>query len=131
MRGQRPALSGLLLWIALLIVMLGALPLVPVSGPAEAQVTLQQRETEDRGGELPLDEQAPVKLRRTALHAPVRNGPPQRNALLAAAPSSSVLTLPATRLSLAANDWPLVRPAPPSADAPGRRQQRGQAPPRA
>ncbi|NIJ68747.1 hypothetical protein [Xanthomonas sp. 60] len=131
MRGRQPALSGLLLWVVLAAMTLVALPRVTATSAAEGEVTLQHRQSEDRGGELPLHEPAPVKLRRTALQVPSRPDARQPAALLAAAPCWTALMLPAARRVLKANDWPTVQSAPPTRDAPGRRQQRGQAPPQA
>ena len=67
MRGQRPALASLLAWVAMLALLLGTLPLLP--HPATA-MTLQMP-LEERGGEGPLQEEAPAKLRRCA-SAPVK-----------------------------------------------------------
>ncbi|KIS39754.1 hypothetical protein WJ66_00214, partial [Stenotrophomonas maltophilia WJ66] len=62
MRGQRPALASLLAWVAMLALLLGTLPLLP--HPATAATV--QVPLEERGGEGPLQEEAPAKLRRCA-----------------------------------------------------------------
>ena len=67
MRGQRPALASLLAWVAMLALLLGTLPLLP-HGQAGMAV---QMPLEERGGEAPLQEEAPAKLRRCAA-APVK-----------------------------------------------------------
>jgi len=131
MRGQRPAVSGLVLWVALVVMMLGALPMVTASSAAEGPATVQSREGDERGGELALHEQAPAKLRRTTLHVPAPIESTQLGARLSAASCCAALLLPATRPSLQPNDWLALKASPPTSDAPGRRQQRGQAPPQA
>lgn len=131
MRGRQPALSCLLLWVVLAALTLVALPRVTAASAVEGEVTLQHSQSEDRGGELPLHEPAPVKLRRTALQVPPRRDAMQPAVLLAAAPCWTALVLPAALPALQANDWPSVQSAPPTGEAPGRRQQRGQAPPQA
>lgn len=62
MRGQRPALASLLAWVAMLALLLGTLPLLP---QAQAGMAMQMP-LEERGGESPLQEEAPAKLRRGA-----------------------------------------------------------------
>ncbi len=62
MRGQRPALASLLAWVAMLALLLGTLPLLP---QAQAGMAMQMP-LEERGGESPLQEEAPAKLRRCA-----------------------------------------------------------------
>lgn len=131
MRGQRPALSGLLLWVALAVVMLGALPMLGPAGTPEVEATLQTGDAGDRGGEVPLPEQAPMTLRRTALHTPVPAKAAPGHARVDIAPSWALLDLPMTRCALQSNHWSALHAAPPTAEAPGRRQQRGQAPPQA
>ncbi len=125
MRGQRPALASLLAWVAMLALLLGTLPLLS-HGQAGMAV---QMPLEERGGEAPLQEEAPAKLRRGA-STPVKatENPPL---LLASQWLRTELDLvPATPAMPGVRpDWPLATPDTPWADAPGRRQQRGQAPP--
>ncbi|HBG89823.1 MAG TPA: hypothetical protein DDX20_06620, partial [Stenotrophomonas sp.] len=63
MRGHRPALASLLAWVAMLALLLGPLPLLP-HGQADAAVQAWQQPVEGRGGEVPVEEDAPAKLRR-------------------------------------------------------------------
>ena len=56
MRGQRPALASLLAWVAMLALLLGTLPLLPL-GQAGMAV---QMPLEERGGEGALQEEAPA-----------------------------------------------------------------------
>lgn len=70
MRGRRPALASLLAWVAMLTLLLGTLPLLPVAHAAAPQAL--QQPLEERGGESPLQEEAPAKLRRCA-SAPARS----------------------------------------------------------
>ncbi|MCU1057587.1 hypothetical protein B9Y88_04195 [Stenotrophomonas maltophilia] len=127
MRGQRPALASLLAWVAMLALLLGTLPLLP---QAQAGMAVQMP-LEERGGETPLQEEAPAKLRRCA-SAPVKSAEKARPPLLLAShwlrtELDLVPAMPAMPGVRA--DWPLAAPDTPWADAPGRRQQRGQAPP--
>ena len=133
MRGQRPALASLLAWVAMLAMLLGSLPLLAPSADPHAPSALLQAPlpVEERGGgDLPLYEQAPAKLRRVSLgeDAPAADAEP------VAADAIAVLgwTLLAHAPIDAADrsrDWRHASAQPPRADAPGRRQQRGQAPP--
>ncbi|TFZ46554.1 hypothetical protein E5C33_05000 [Stenotrophomonas maltophilia] len=126
MRGQRPALASLLAWVAMLVLLMGTLPLLP-HGQAGMAV---QMPLEERGGEGPLQEEAPAKLRRCA-SAPVKSAEKAPAPLLASQWLRTELDLvPATPAMPGVRlDWPLAAPDTPWADAPGRRQQRGQAPP--
>ncbi|MGF6418708.1 hypothetical protein ABH900_002191 [Stenotrophomonas sp. AN71] len=126
MRGQRPALASLLAWVAMLALLLGTLPLLP--HPATAMTV--QVPLEERGGEGPLQEEAPAKLRRSS-SAPVKVTERARPPLLASQWLRTELDLVPTAPAMAGMrpDWPLAAPDTPWADAPGRRQQRGQAPP--
>ncbi|WP_414493578.1 hypothetical protein [Stenotrophomonas maltophilia] len=127
MRGQRPALASLLAWVAMLALLLGTLPLLP--HPATA--TTVQMPLEERGGEGPLQEEAPAKLRRCA-STPVKAAEKARPPLLLASQwlRTELELVPATPAMPGVRpDWPLAAPDTPWADAPGRRQQRGQAPP--
>ncbi|PZS51297.1 hypothetical protein A7X61_18680 [Stenotrophomonas maltophilia] len=126
MRGQRPALASLLAWVAMLALLLGTLPLLP-HGQAGMAV---QMPLEERGGEA-LQEEAPAKLRRCAA-APVKSAEKARPPLLLASQwlRTELELIPATPAMPGVRpDWPLAAPDTPWADAPGRRQQRGQAPP--
>lgn len=126
MRGQRPALASLLAWVAMLALLLGTLPLLP-HGQAGMAV---QMPLEERGGEA-LQEEAPAKLRRCAA-APVKSAEKARPPLLLASQwlRTELELAPATPAMPGVRpDWPLAAPDTPWADAPGRRQQRGQAPP--
>lgn len=126
MRGQRPALASLLAWVAMLALLLGTLPLLP-HGQAGLAV---QMPLEERGGEA-LQEEAPAKLRRCAA-APVKSAEKARPPLLLASQwlRTELELVPATPAMPGVRpDWPLAAPDTPWADAPGRRQQRGQAPP--
>lgn len=127
MRGQRPALASLLAWVAMLALLLGTLPLLP---QAQAGMAMQMP-LEERGGEAPLQEEAPAKLRRgasTPVKATENAHPPL---LLASQWLRTELDLVPTTPAMPGvrPDWPLAAPDTPWADAPGRRQQRGQAPP--
>ncbi|HDS1622790.1 hypothetical protein [Stenotrophomonas maltophilia] len=126
MRGQRPALASLLAWVAMLALLLSTLPLLP-HGQAGMAV---QMPLEERGGEA-LQEEAPAKLRRCAA-APVKSAEKARPPLLLASQwlRTELELVPATPAMPGVRpDWPLAAPDTPWADAPGRRQQRGQAPP--
>ncbi|WP_303638220.1 hypothetical protein [Stenotrophomonas tuberculopleuritidis] len=129
MRGRRPALASLLAWVAMLGLLLGTLPLLPMAHTGSIQAV--QPPLEERGGERPVHEEAPAKLRRcasTPCKAPHAPPPPL---LLASHWLRSELDLIPTAPAPcgARPDWPLAAPDMPWADAPGRRQQRGQAPP--
>ena len=126
MRGQRPALASLLAWVAMLALLLGTLPLLP-HGQAGMAV---QMPLEERGGEGALQEEAPAKLRRCAA-TPQKTTDTSPPLLLARQWLHSELQLipTAPAHAVAQTDWPLAAPDTPWADAPGRRQQRGQAPP--
>lgn len=130
MRDRRPALASLLAWVAMLTLLLGALPLLPsVHAGVVAQVL--QVPLEERGGEGPLQEEAPAKLRRCTSSPAKPADAPTPPSLLASQWLRNELDLVPTALaaSSAGPDWPLAAPDMPWADAPGRRQQRGQAPP--
>ena len=127
MRGQRPALASLLAWVATLALLLGTLPLLP---QAQAGMAMQMP-LEERGGESPLQEEAPAKLRRCA-STPVKAAEQAHPPLLLASHwlRTELELVPATPAMPGVRlDWPLAAPDTPWADAPGRRQQRGQAPP--
>ncbi|WP_313414190.1 hypothetical protein [Stenotrophomonas sp.] len=127
MRGQRPALASLLAWVAMLALLLGTVPLLP---QAHAGMAVQMP-LEERGGEAPLQEEAPAKLRRCA-SAPVKSAEKVRPPLLLTSQwlRTELELVPATPAMPGVRpDWPLAAPDTPWADAPGRRQQRGQAPP--
>ncbi|PZT03878.1 hypothetical protein [Stenotrophomonas maltophilia] len=127
MRGQRPAPASLLAWVAMLALLLGTLPLLP-HGQAGMAV---QMPLEERGGEAPVQEEAPAKLRRGA-STPVKATENAHPPLLLASQwlRTELDLVPATpAMTDVRPDWPLATPDTPWADAPGRRQQRGQAPP--
>lgn len=127
MRGQRRALASLLAWVAMLALLLGALPLLP---QAQAGMAVQMP-LEERGGQGTLLEEAPAKLRRCAA-APVKSAEKARPPLLLASQwlRTELELVPATPAMPGVRpDWPLAAPDTPWAAAPGRRQQRGQAPP--
>ncbi|MDA5339369.1 hypothetical protein LRM36_13185 [Stenotrophomonas maltophilia] len=127
MRGQRRALASLLAWVAMLALLLGALPLLP---QAQAGMAVQMP-LEERGGQGTLLEEAPAKLRRCAA-APVKSAEKARTPLLLASQwlRTELELVPATPAMPGVRpDWPLAAPDTPWAAAPGRRQQRGQAPP--
>ncbi|MGE6334349.1 hypothetical protein [Stenotrophomonas sp. NPDC077659] len=131
MRGHRPALASLLAWVAMLALLLGTLPLLP-HDPAGVATQAWQPPQEGRGGEMPVEEEAPAKLRRCVC-APTKaaDKAPPPPLLLASQWLRSELDLvplASARAGVRA-DWPLAAPDMPWADAPGRRQQRGQAPP--
>lgn len=110
----------------MLALLLGTLPLLP-HGQAGMAV---QMPLEERGGEA-LQEEAPAKLRRCAA-APVKSAEKARPPLLLASQwlRTELELVPATPAMPGVRpDWPLAAPDTPWADAPGRRQQRGQAPP--
>ena len=133
MRGQRPALASLLAWVAVLALLLGSLPLVALTaaphGPSavlQAPLPVEER----GGGELPLHEQAPAKLRRASLadEAPAAETTPNPAAAIAMLGWTLLAHAP-TDAADVSRDWRHASTQPPRADAPGRRQQRGQAPP--
>ncbi|MGY6086753.1 hypothetical protein ACWWU7_11675 [Stenotrophomonas sp. SM006] len=127
MRGQRPALASLLARVAMLALLLATLPLLP-HGQAGMAV---QMPLEERGGEASPQEEAPAKLRRCAA-APVKSAEKARPPLLLASQwlRTKLELVPTTPAMPGVRpDWPLAAPDTPWADAPGRRQQRGQAPP--
>ncbi|MEX0181852.1 MULTISPECIES: hypothetical protein [unclassified Stenotrophomonas] len=129
MRGRRPALASLLAWVAMLTLLLGTLPLLPGAHAAATQAL--QQPLEERGGEGPLQEEAPAKLRRCASAPAKSTDKPAPPLLLASHWLRTELDLvpSASAPSSARSHWPLAAPDMPWADAPGRRQQRGQAPP--
>lgn len=124
MRGQRPALATVLAWLALLSMLVGGLPLL---GPAThaAATTLQQPAEDRRGGEV--SEESPAKLRRATstratAQAEREPHPPtveSFDALIASLSDLPPHVVPAIDSA----------PAAPLPAAPGRRVQRGQAPP--
>jgi len=127
MRGQRPALATVLAWLALLSMLLGALPLLEQRLPGTAALVLQQPAEERPGGENRLQEEAPAKPRRTASARPA--APPPR---LPQPPlTESLDALMATLAELPPRVVPAIdsAPATPLQAAPGLRVQRGQAPP--
>lgn len=132
MRGQRATLSGFWVWLAMAALLLGGLPaLHGRSGEHPVAASLQQP-LEERGGEGSAHEQGPAKLRRSAA-PPARTlpaPPPCAPALLALD-----LLLESFPVTLAAplpgNDGLQTASHPRWAERPGRRVQRGQAPPRA
>jgi hypothetical protein len=130
MRGQRPALASLLAWAAMLALLLGALPLLPLAHAGGAAQALQVP-LEKHGGDGPVQEEAPAKLRRCACTPTRPSGTPVPPLLLVSQWLRTELELvPATPAMPGVRpDWPLAAPDTPWADAPGRRQQRGQAPP--
>lgn len=130
MRGQRPALASLLAWVAMLAMLLGTVPLLSQPTDAGPAALLQLPLEERGGGETGQQEPAPAKLRRATLSANAAQATP--------APSASPCVLTPCWTILAAlavdphrdsRDWRPASARPPRADAPGRRQQRGQAPP--
>ncbi len=131
MRGHRPALASLLAWVAMLALLLGTLPLLPHDA-ADAAAQAWQQPMEGRGGEVPVEEDAPAKLRRcvcTPTKAADKSPPPP---LLLASQwlRSGLDLLPLAPANAGVRPhWPLAAPDMPWADAPGRRKQRGQAPP--
>lgn len=133
MRGQRPALASLLAWVAMLALLLGSLPLLaPSADPHAASAVLQAPlPVEERGGgDLPLHEQAPAKLRRVSLaeEAPAAQTTPDRTGAIAVLGWTLLAHTP-TDAADRCREWRRASAQPPRADAPGRRQQRGQAPP--
>ncbi len=133
MRCQRPALSSLLAWIAVLALLMGSLAVLAPAAGAGAAVAMPPLPLEERGGgEDSLHEQGPAKLRRAVLQTGRTDDAPSRPMVVAALATTWKQLIrqqpePAHRSS----DWADTGPRPPRDDAPGRRQQRGQAPPRA
>lgn len=124
MRGQRPALATVLAWLALLSMLVAGLPMLG-HAPNAAATTLQQPAEDRRGGELA--EESPAKLRRAASTQATAQAErdPQP------APVESFDALIATLADLPPQVVPAIdsAPAAPLPAAPGRRVQRGQAPP--
>ncbi|MEG0184043.1 MAG: hypothetical protein RR704_11385, partial [Stenotrophomonas sp.] len=111
MRGRRPALASLLAWVAMLVLLMGTLPLLPMAHAGAAAQALQQP-LEERGGEAPLQEEAPAKLRRCA-SAPARPADAPAPPLLLASQwlQTELKLLPATPVSPGVRtDWPLAAP---------------------
>lgn len=133
MRGQRPALANLLAWVAMLTLLLGALPLlVPGTDPHAPSAMLQAPLAwDERGdGDVPLHEHAPAKLRRTSRIDDAAEADATPNTAAAAVVLSWTLLAHAPICSPDGSHGGCPASAqPPCADAPGRRQQRGQAPP--
>ncbi|XVL67335.1 hypothetical protein PWP89_15745 [Stenotrophomonas rhizophila] len=127
MRGQRPALATVLAWLALLSMLLGALPLLEQRLPGTASLVLQQPAEERPGGENRLQEEAPAKPRRTASARPAATPPRLPQPPL----TDSLDVLMATLAELPPQVVPTIdsAPATPLPAAPGLRVQRGQAPP--
>lgn len=131
MRGQRPALSSLLAWIAVLALLMGSLAvLAPTMEPGTATALPQLPLEERGGGEDSLHEEAPAKLRRATVQAQRTDDalPP----LAVMRPAITVWKLiirPQQEPARLTGCWSDASPRPPRDDAPGRRQQRGQAPP--
>ncbi|WP_342450408.1 hypothetical protein [Stenotrophomonas sp. CFBP 13724] len=133
MRGQRPALASLLAWVAMLALLLGSLPLLTLSTDPHAPSAVLQAPLplEERGGgELSLHEQAPAKLRRVSLgeDAPTTHATPDTAYTFALLGWMRLAHAPSDSADVS-RDWRHASARPPRADAPGRRQQRGQAPP--
>ena len=124
MRGQRAALATVLAWLALLSMLLGALPLLEPHVPGAAALVLQVPVEERSGGEQRLQEETPAKPRRVAGVRPAAT-PPQPPLPV------SLDALMATLADLPPQVVPAVdsAPAAPLPAAPGLRVQRGQAPP--
>ncbi|WP_282298534.1 hypothetical protein [Stenotrophomonas sp. PS02289] len=124
MRGQRPALATVLAWLALLSMLVAGLPLLG-HAPNAAATALQQPTEDRRGGELA--EESPAKLRRAASTRAIAQAerephPPtveSFDALIASLADLPPHVVPAIDSA----------PAAPLPAAPGRRVQRGQAPP--
>jgi len=137
MRGQRPTLASLLAWVALMALVLGSLPMLSSTVTDPVPSAMLQIPVEERGGgEVPLHEQAPAKLRRASLSSPAPTAEATATRRSFAACWSAALPGNRTmlaRVPLAAADVRGQRrhasAQPPRTDAPGRRQQRGQAPP--
>lgn len=130
MRSQRPALASLLAWIAVLCLVLGTLPMA--SQPlADMAPSLLHLPAEQGDGEDALHRQAPAKLRRVLIQAePGGATQPPANTTAALAFMPAALDFASA---------PITAPMAPRGyetdhrvaheDTPGRRQQRGQAPP--
>lgn len=127
MRGQLPALATVLGWLALLSMLLGALPLLEPHLPGTAALVLQLPAEERPSGENRLQEEAPAKPRRVASVRPAALPP----SLPPAPPAESLDALMATLAELPPQRAPSIDSAPstPLPAAPGLRVQRGQAPP--
>ncbi len=127
MRGQRPALGTVLAWLALLSMLLGALPLLEPHLPGTATLVLQLPAEEFPGGEQRLLEEPPAKPRRTASAKPADTAPqlpPPPSAESLEALMATLAEQPPQRVP--AIDSATATPLP---AAPGLRIQRGQAPP--
>lgn len=131
MRGQRSTLPAVWAWLAVLAMLLGGV-LPALQGrmvqSAGAASTVQVP-AEERGGEGSSHETAPAKLRRIA-PPPAPSQPPTVipvSALLAEPWLASFPLLAAA--PVLRGDWPRAEPHTPLAERPGRRVQRGQAPP--
>ncbi|WP_349984645.1 hypothetical protein ABRP17_013280 [Stenotrophomonas sp. WHRI 8082] len=130
MRGQRPALASLLAWVAMLALLLGSLAVVSHESVVDVPSALLQMPVEERGGgELPLHESAPAKLRRTALAAEAPRSAPTTATEAGCLRGWTILIAAAIAAPADSRDWRHASAQPRRADAPGRRQQRGQAPP--
>ncbi len=130
MRGQRPALASLLAWVAMLALLLGSLAVVSHEGVADAPSALLHMPSEERGGgELPLHESAPAKLRRAALATEAPRSAPAPATQTSFLRGWTILIAAAIAAPADSRDWRDASAQPRRTDAPGRRQQRGQAPP--
>jgi len=127
MRGQRPALATVLAWLALLSMLLGALPLLEQRLPGTAALVLQVPAEERPGGDHRLQEEAPAKPRRMASARPATLPPRLPQTPL----TESLDALMATLVALPPHVAPSIdsAPATPLPAPPGLRVQRGQAPP--
>lgn len=131
MRGQRPALSSLLAWIAVLALLMGSLAvLAPTMGPGTATALPQLPLEERGGGEDSLHEEAPAKLRRATVQAQrTDDAAPPLAVMRPAITVWKLIIRPQQEPARLTGCWSDASPRPPRDDAPGRRQQRGQAPP--
>ncbi len=131
MRGQRPALSSLLAWIVVLVVLMGSLAVLAPAAGAGTGTALPQLPLEERGGgEGSQHELAPAKLRRAVLQAgQADDAPCPATAAYAMATTWKRLIRQRPASHLLPDGWADASPRPPRDDAPGRRLQRGQAPP--
>lgn len=127
MRGLRPALATVLAWLALLSMLVAALPLLEQRLPGTAAMVLQLPAEERPSGENRLQEETPAKPRRVAGVRPAALPP----GLPPAPPAGSLEALMATLVELPPQRVPSIDSAPttPLPAAPGLRVQRGQAPP--
>lgn len=130
MRGQRPTLAVVLAWLSVLVLVLGTLPALGQGGLRLAG-PVQQAPLEEGGGEGRLAEPGPAKLRRQAPMPAPAPAAPSLARLDAWLDCDVDLMHSMLAAASVRPDWPLATPDTPWADAPGRRQQRGQAPPRA